>query len=114
GRPPRRWPLARGIEVLPAAADDLPRQILGSGVFWRTTGLGLGTLVVALVCFLFLPRFGKALAEAGQQTLIGYNPSVKLGDLGPLLQNSELVMQIELLDRNGSFVTPASPPLLRG
>src|SRR5260221_3660098 len=54
-----RWPLRREIEVLPAAALDLPRQILGSGLLWRTAGIGVGTLIVAIVCFFFLPRFGR-------------------------------------------------------
>jgi hypothetical protein len=108
-----RWPLVRRIEVLPAAIDDLPRQILGSGMTWRTTRIGLGTLVVAIVCFLFLPRFGRALVDTTAGS-IGYNPTVKLGDLGPLLQNPELVMTVEFFDSAGQFVEPASPPLLRG
>jgi hypothetical protein len=108
-----RWPLARRIEVLPAAIDDLPRQILGTGMTWRTARIGLGTLFVAIVCFLFLPRFGRALVDT-TGTGIGYNPTVKLGDLGPLLQNPELVMQVEFFDSAGQFVEPAAPPLLRG
>lgn len=110
---PSHWPLERRIEVLPAAIDDLPRQILGSGMTWRTTRIGLGTLVVAIVCFLFLPRFGRALVDTTPGS-IGYNPTVKLGDLGPLLQNPELVMAVEFFDSAGQFVEPASPPLLRG
>jgi transglutaminase-like putative cysteine protease len=110
-----RWPLRREIDVLPSSEPDLPRQILGSGILWRTAGIGVGTLIVATVCFFFLPRFGRALADAtGQQALVGYNPNMKLGDLGPLLQNTEIVMHVELFDTAGNFVEPLAPPLLRG
>jgi len=109
-----RWPIERRIEVLPTPIDDLPRRILGSGMTWRTARIGLGTLVVAIVCFLFLPRFGRALVDTSGAGMIGYNPTVKLGDLGPLLQNPELVMSVEFFDSAGQFVEPAAPPLLRG
>ncbi|HEV3417449.1 MAG TPA: DUF3488 and transglutaminase-like domain-containing protein [Pirellulales bacterium] len=110
-----RWPLPRGIEIIATRPPDLPRQILGAGILWRTASIGAGTLVVAMICFLFLPRFGKALTDAtGQQATVGYNPTVKLGDLGPLLENPEIVMQVEFRDAAGELITPASPPLLRG
>ncbi len=113
--PTRRWPLAREIVVTPVVPPDLPREMLGRGIFWRTARIGFGTLVVAVVCFLFLPRFGKTLAEVtGQQAMIGYNPTVKLGDLGPLLQNSEPVMQVEFFDKSGRSFASFTPPLWRG
>ncbi len=110
-----RWPLRRAIEVMPPASSDLARQILGGGIFWRTAGIGAGTLVVAGVCFFFLPRFGKALVDAtGGQSIIGYTDSVKLGDLGDRLQSPELVMRVEFRRGDGTPLAPLVPPLLRG
>ena len=113
--PEPRWPLPRQIQVLAPASNDLARQILGRGILWRTAGIGVGTLIVATVCFFFLPRFGKALVDAtSSQSLIGYTESVKLGDMGERLQSPELVMRVEFRTPGGAPLTPITPPLLRG
>ena len=102
--------------MLPAApATDLPRQILGSGILWRTAGIGLGTLIVARSASSFCRGSAERLTDAtGQQALVGYNPNVKLGDLGPLLQNHRTGDEVESSTRPGNLVEPPAPPLLRG
>ena len=94
---------------------DPAAQLLGRGVFGRTIGIGLGTLVVAAICFFFMPRFGRASREGGmQRATIGYSPTVKLGDLGPLLQDPALIMRVGF--RNLATGEPLKPadPLWRG
>ncbi len=111
-----RSPMPRRIEVQCLAPADLAQQILGPGLLWRTSFIGVGTLVVAAISFFCLPRLGRSLIEPSlQQVSIGYTPVVKLGDLGPLLQNPELVMQVEFRkEPTGEAITPTEPPLLRG
>jgi hypothetical protein len=96
--------------------EDLSQQLLGRGILWRTLVTGMGTLVVATVCFFSMPRFSRAIwAPEGQHANVGYSPMVKLGDLGPLLQNPELVMRLELRDEaSGETLEPSEAPLLRG
>ena len=78
----------------------------------------MGTLVVAAVCFFSMPRFGRSIwSGSGVRgtASIGYSPTVKLGDLGPLLQNPELVMRVNFRDeKTGESIVPTEPPLLRG
>ncbi len=113
--PQRRWPLRREIQVVAPPSNDLARQILGRGILWRTAGIGVGTLIVAAVCFFCLPRFGKALVDAtGTQSIIGYTESVKLGDMGERLQSTELVMRVDFRTPGGAPLAPITPPLLRG
>jgi transglutaminase-like putative cysteine protease len=110
-----RWPLRREIEIVASPQRELAQQILGRGILWRTAGIGAGTLIVATVCFFFLPRFGKALVNAtGGQSIIGYTESVKLGDLGERLQSPELVMRVEFRNAAGNPLAPIVPPLFRG
>ena len=114
---PRPSPLApiRVSAILPA---DPARELLGRGIFRRTLGIGVGTLIVAAVCFFSMPRFGRSMWAGGGSrgtASIGYSPSVKLGDLGPLLQNPELVMRVKFRDeRTGQPIVPTEPPLMRG
>jgi len=109
------WP-DRAIRARAELPADPARRLLGKGILWRTLGIGLGSLVVAAVCFFSLPRFGRALwAPLTQQATIGYSPNVKLGDLGPLLQNPELVMRVDFRNESsGEPLVLAEPPLLRG
>ncbi len=111
-----RWPLRREIQVAMILPADLPQQILGRGILGRTALFGLGVMVVAGICFFFLPRFGKAILDPiGQQASIGFSPAIKLGDLGPLLENPELVMQVELREAaSDAPVNLRETPLLRG
>ncbi len=114
-------PLSRVGRCVAESRSSLPpratwrAQILGRGILWRTAGIGAGTLVVATVCFFFLPRFGKALVTAtGSQSMIGFTESVKLGDLGERLQSPELVMRVEFRGADGKALAPIVPPLFRG
>jgi len=100
--------------VLPA---DPARELLGRGIFRRTLGIGMGTLIVAAVCFFSMPRFGRSMWAGGVRgtASVGYSPTVKLGDLGPLLQNPELVMRVKFHDEStGAPIVPTEPPLMRG
>lgn len=115
--PPRAGGSAiHATAVLPA---DPAVELLGSGVFRRTAGTGLGTLVVAAICFFSLPRFGQSMWTGGvtnQHTAsVGFSPDVKLGDLGPLLQNPELAMRITFRNKaTDEAFLPTGSPLLRG
>ncbi len=114
--PPRRWPAMRPIEITSVAPPNLAQQMLGPGLMWRTSFIGVGTLIVAAISFFCLPRFSRTLIDPTlPQTTIGYTSTVKLGDLGPMLQNPELVMQIEFRDEaTDAAIAPAEAPLLRG
>ena len=76
-------------------------------------------LVVAAICFFSLPRFGQSTWAGGmsnqKNATIGFSQDVKLGDLGPLLQNPELAMRISFIKvATGEAIMPTTPPLLRG
>jgi protein-glutamine gamma-glutamyltransferase len=117
---PRPSPLA-AIRVYANLPADPARELLGRGIFRRTLGIGMGTLIVAAVCFFSMPRFGRSTWAGGGSGrgssvgLVGYSPTVKLGDLGPMLQNPELVMRITFRnEKTGESIVPTDPPLLRG
>lgn len=108
----------RGVRVWTSLGADPARELLGRGIVRRTLGVGFGTLIVAAVCFFSMPRFGRSMwagGGVGRGGSIGYSPTVKLGDLGPMLQNPELAMRIRFSDeKTGALIVPAEPPLLRG
>jgi transglutaminase-like putative cysteine protease len=114
--PPDPWPLPpiRVSAVLPA---DPAGELLGRGILRRTLGIGVGTLIVAAVCFFCMPRFGRSMWAGGgsRDVAIGYSPTVKLGDLGPLLQSPELMMRVKFRDETtGALIVPTEAPLMRG
>lgn len=78
-------------------------------VGWHFTGGALVMTVVALslsgVFFLFIPRVWPSQYQlfndapiAGARPLTGFTEDVKLGDMGEILENDELVMEVELFD----------------
>ena len=112
---------ASGVANTIRASSTLPAnptaELLGPGTLRRTLGIGLGTIVVAAVCFFSMPRFGRSMwaGGGGGSSSVGYSPTVKLGDLGPMLQNPELVMRVTFRDEaSGAPITPAETPLFRG
>jgi len=81
----------------------LPRFV--GGVF----GMGLGSLVVAAVFFLLIPRFwvgnrtwglDRSDNDEGVQTLSGFSEKVSLGSYGTILESNETVLEVRLFDEN--------------
>ena len=62
-------------------------------------------IVLAIPIFLVIPRTALGMFGQTQISSIGFSPSVNLGDMGPMLENGEVVMRIEV--RQGrDAVTP--------
>ncbi|MCA9248151.1 MAG: DUF3488 domain-containing protein [Planctomycetales bacterium] len=83
-----------------------------------TAKVGLTTMVVTLLLFFTIPRFGKsALRGFGQaeRRMVGYSQDIELGDLGQIVENPETVMQLQLFE--GASDEPfrlTGEPYLRG
>jgi transglutaminase-like putative cysteine protease len=115
--PAPRAPNPAAIRISTSFPTDPAAELLGPGIFRRTLATGMGTLVVAAVCFFSMPRFGRSIWAGGGSghASTGYSPTVKLGDLGPLLQNKELVMRVRYQDEaTKQDIIPKNPPLMRG
>ncbi len=100
----RRWPLA---DQRPAFTDSTG-GVAGQGGLARelpvrVVRMGLGTLVLTLVIFFVLPRWGHhpwqgAMAARGHT--VGFSDKVKLGELvgSPIIENPEEALRIQFFD----------------
>lgn len=72
------------------AAAELPvRACLGPALI-----LALATLVVAVPIFLAIPRRAGSPVQADQQRAVGFSRQVRLGEMGRLATNPEIVLRI--------------------
>ena len=105
-----RWPL-RGRS--PVFADSLaPRRDqpeLGREFWGRVGGMTLTSLLVSLVVFCAVPRFGRfdfmfprfGHIHWGKSSLrrsVGFSDQVTLGELGMIIENPEQVLQVRFVD----------------
>jgi transglutaminase-like putative cysteine protease len=81
--------------------------------------VALLTLVLGGLIFLVMPRWS---ADRGRrfrpqvmaQHLTGFSDSVRLGQMGEILENDTIVMSVELFDEEGRSIEPPTEPLWRG
>lgn len=81
-------------------------QWLERSSFLRISGIAVAGLSLALMLFLAIPRVWVGSAnpfatrtEMGTRPLTGFTSEVRLGQLGQILESTELVMQVCLYDR---------------
>jgi transglutaminase-like putative cysteine protease len=111
GQPaPAVWPTGEPVEPYPGLLD-VPFVISAARVAGTT--LALGGLI-----FLAMPRWGSKAGAAGApgsaRHLTGFTDEVQLGQIGEILENDSVVMNIELFDERGNRVEPSEEPLWRG
>jgi transglutaminase-like putative cysteine protease len=88
------------------------------GAFRTTVKMALTTLAVTVVIFFSVPRFGGR-PWRGRMTaphrMVGFSQTVRLGELGYVLENPQRVMRIQFVDLDTQTpIEVAEPPLLRG
>jgi hypothetical protein len=84
-------------------------RLLGFSACLMILGLVLTTLI-----FTSFPRLGQSLSQSGPSSpTTGFSESVRLGDVGQLKQNSQVVMRIEF-EKDGKPHRPQSPVYWRG
>jgi protein-glutamine gamma-glutamyltransferase len=98
-----RWPLAgQKPEFTGTRAGNIDVG-LGRELYLRITGLGMRTIGVTLVLFIFLPRFGQfgwiGTIMQSKQT-VGFNDKVNLGEFGQIIENPDEVMRIRFYDQS--------------
>ena len=104
------------VAASPLEADASTLPLPG----WRTLlGWSLGAWALTAVLFLVLPRglAQQAAGDLGQspQRTTGFSERVKLGELGDMIQNPEIVMRVRFSDpRTGAVYPVNGAPLFRG
>lgn len=111
-----RWPLAAQEAVFWSGPTG--RVPLGREFFGRLFKIGTATLLVAILVFVSVPRFGRG-AWRGfggmARPTVGFSGRVRLGELGKVAQNPEEVMRVRLLEGSHGAVYRVSGGLyLRG
>jgi hypothetical protein len=97
----RRWPLAGQPPSFTTTSGGPAQAGVGREFFARLGGIGLGTLVLAILLFLTLPRLG---VSAWRGTLpnpthvVGFSDQVTLGELGETIQSNDEVMRVRFFD----------------
>ncbi|MFO0889582.1 MAG: transglutaminaseTgpA domain-containing protein [Isosphaeraceae bacterium] len=96
-----------------------PYHGLFDSAYWLTTGRVLAvTFVLGFFFFLLLPRQpGVTRARASTSMarhLSGFDEEVKLGQLGEILENDNVVMSVEFTDEQKRPTSPGESPLFRG
>lgn len=81
---------------------------IGAELCGRLVGMGAGTVVLALLVFLAVPRFGRGDWPGALITphrVVGFDEQVTLGALGEIIESRQPVMRVELLlpDRSAHY-----------
>jgi transglutaminase-like putative cysteine protease len=100
-----RWPLAGQKPEFSGTRAGSIDVGLGRELYFRITGLGMRTIGVTLVLFIFLPRFGQlgwisAIMQSKQT--VGFNDKVNLGEFGQIIENPDEVMRIRFYDKSSN------------
>ncbi|MGA2062415.1 MAG: DUF3488 and transglutaminase-like domain-containing protein [Thermoguttaceae bacterium] len=115
---PGRWPLAGQKSDFPCASAGGSGLGLGRELYSRLTGIGLRTVGVTVLLFIFLPRFGQvgwigAILQTRQT--VGFSDKVNLGEFGQIIENPGEVMRIRFYDQdNGAPYNVHGAIYLRG
>lgn len=114
-----RWPLPLGAGAIDSSAQP---EAVFDHVGWRfarqMSALSASTVACALLVFFLVPRVNETrwrAPNAQVQNTIGATNEVSLDEFGPILDNPEVVMQVELYE--GDSYRPYSikeAPLFRG
>jgi transglutaminase-like putative cysteine protease len=78
---------------------DTLQSLLARRLPWVGIGLAILTLILAVPIFLLAPRFertARARATDGVTGFVGFSGSLRLGQIGFLQQNNEVVMRVRL------------------
>ena len=123
-----RWPLIQEEAEFTGSADYLGGKA-GVGIeFYRhLAGLIPGTLMVAIVLFLLIPRIGRhdlspfqwnMTAARGSSTTIrttGFSPTVQLGEEGNLTEDPSEIIRVKILEPQSDQAYPIKGQIyLRG
>ncbi len=108
-----------GEPASPGASRGEPYPgLLNPAFFLSAMRVTLTTLLLGGLIFLLMPRrasMGRALTGSPPgHHLTGFDDEVKLGQMGEILENDEVVMRIELFDEEGNRYHPVGEPLWRG
>ena len=121
--------LSAGSTVRNAVHLDPGDRLIGAHFAGGALVMVVLSLAVSGVFFLFIPRIwiaGFRMFDdspiSGSRPLTGFTEQVTLGDMGEILENDDLVMQIALFDHTTGAAIPAnridqelgSDPLFRG
>jgi transglutaminase-like putative cysteine protease len=106
-----RWPLIHDEAEFTGSADSLGgRAGVGIEFYRHLIGLIPGTLVVAVLLFMFIPRFGRfdlspfrwnVTAVRGSSSTVrttGFSSTVELGEEGNLTEDPAEIIRVRLLD----------------
>jgi transglutaminase-like putative cysteine protease len=117
---PRRWSYA-GLPMEFAAVSAPPRAKSDGGLRGpiRSTLAALAVaLPIAGVIFFAVPRMGSDPWRGGpaeQQRVLGFSQEVRLGELGTIGDNTEVVMRVKFVDpKTGGGIQLTGAPMLRG
>lgn len=107
----RRWPLLREGAAIEGVADVAAEPAEAGREFWyRIAQMAVVCIAVSMVVFFTVPRFGGIDVSVlrygpagwahGAEALrrAGFSNTVKLGELGTLLDDSQKVLEIEFTD----------------
>ena len=111
-----RWPLAHQEPAFWGASSG--RAPLGREIVVRLVRMGFATLVIAVVVFFAVPRFGRG-AWRGfggmVRPTVGFSGRVRLGELGKIIRNPEEVMRVRFEEPQTANVYPTHGEIyLRG
>ena len=116
--PGSRWPLLAAPSVFTTSAVGSSRSGIVGELFLRLGMLGLGTVVLTAVIFFTVPRRGHSAWRGALQTprtVVGFNDTVTLGQLGLILESREKVMRVQLDDYRSRRLLPVQAQVyLRG
>jgi hypothetical protein len=124
---PRQVPGRREKPVFAVSRDsvrDTPE--VGHELWGRVTGMTLTSLLVSLVVFCTVPRFGRVdlmfprfgqvdWGAANPRRSVGFSDRVALGELGTIIENPEQVLEVRFVDdRTGQRYPVEGDVFLRG
>ena len=118
-----RWPLLDRKPVLVTSSNRPGNATTTGREFWcRVTGMTLVCLVLSMVVFCIVPRFGRAQflfprfgqfawgSDTNVRRSVGFSDSVTLGELGSIIEDPEVVLELQLTD----YLTDEHYPVEQG
>lgn len=116
----QRWPYAGlSMHFDPVSVPARTRSSGGLRSAARSTFAALAVaLPVAALVFFAVPRMGTDPWRGGpadQQRAVGFSQEVRLGEMGTIAENTEVVMRVKFVDpKSGKGIKLANTPMLRG
>ena len=105
------------VSITPRLDRDQPyRGLLNFGFLLSALLVALTSLALGVLIFLLIPRSSRTAPRGGPAApaTTGFSPDVKLGEIGKILENQDVVMTVELFDGDGDRVRPGVELLWRG